>query len=98
MSSNCVGVSNCFTNLTGAVFHAGPNDLINIDAGDWPIYQDVNLYGKPLSIVGAGSGSTVVNCTGGVEWDFYYSPYYVQGITFVGCNGEFPNTLSIGIF
>jgi len=88
VSSNCAGVSNCFTNLTGAVFHAGPNDLINIDAGEWPIFQSVNLYGKPLSIVGAGSGSTVVNCTGGTEWDFYYSPYYIQGITFVACNGE----------
>ena len=87
VSSNCVGASNCFTNLTGAIFHAGPNDYISVDAGEWPIFQNVNLYGKPLSIVGAGSGSTVVNCTGAYYLEFYYSPYYIQGITFNGCDG-----------
>jgi len=95
VSSNCAGVSNCFTNLTGAIFHAAPNDYISIAAGEWPIYQDVNLYGKPLSIVGAGSGSTMINCTSSnYYWEFYYSPYYIQGVTFFSCEGK-PSRLII---
>jgi len=92
VASNCAGITNCFTNLTGAIFNAGPNDLINVAAGNWPTYQQVNLYGKPLSIVGAGSGSTVINC-GLYAWEVYYSPYYFQGVTLSQCAGTLCNKL-----
>ena len=57
---NPAGTHDCFTSIQAAVNHAAANDLINVAAGT---YKEEVVIGIPLSIVGAGASSTVIDAT-----------------------------------
>jgi pectin methylesterase-like acyl-CoA thioesterase len=55
------GTGGCFASINAAVAAAASNDTINVAAGAY--HEDV-LIPKPLSIVGAGAGHSIVDATG----------------------------------
>ena len=58
---NPAGSSNCQTTIGKAVSAASPGDTIQVAAGTYK--EDVTI-GMPLSLVGAGSDTTIIDATG----------------------------------
>ena len=55
------GTSGCYTTIGAAVSAAAANDLISIGTGE---YAEAVIITKPLSLVGAGADSTIINAHG----------------------------------
>ncbi len=53
--------SNCYSTIGAAVAAAGENDEVMIAAGE---YAEDIVINKPMSLVGAGSSSTIINAKG----------------------------------
>ncbi|HEX4067761.1 MAG TPA: right-handed parallel beta-helix repeat-containing protein [Acidobacteriaceae bacterium] len=71
---NHSGSGGCYTRIATAVNHAGANDVIHVAAGT---YKEDVVIGKPLSLIGAGSGASVIDATGlanGIFIDGYSHP------------------------
>jgi parallel beta-helix repeat protein len=64
---NTTGSGGCFKTIQGAVNGASANDVIQVAAGT---YKEFVAVGKPLSIIGAGSGSSIIDATGLVHGIF----------------------------
>src|SRR3954465_15612344 len=63
-ATRCVnpgGTGGCFARINAAVAAASINDTINVAAGTY--HEDV-VVPKPVSIVGAGAGQSIVDATG----------------------------------
>ena len=63
-ASHCVsphGRAGCFASINAAVNAAAPNDVIQVFPGRYA--EDV-VIGKPLSLVGSGRESTIINASG----------------------------------
>jgi parallel beta-helix repeat protein len=58
---NPAGTSGCYATIGAAVTAAKPGDRINIAGGQYA--EDV-VVNKPLALIGAGSGSTIINAKG----------------------------------
>jgi parallel beta-helix repeat protein len=58
---NPKGSQGCFATIKAAVNHAKANDIINVGAGT---YKEEVEIGIPLSLIGAGTNSSVINATG----------------------------------
>lgn len=58
---NHSGSGGCLTSITAAVNHAGANDVIHVAAGT---YKEDVVIGKPLSLIGAGAGASIIDATG----------------------------------
>jgi hypothetical protein len=68
------GSGGCFPSITAAVNHASANDVIHVAAGT---YNEDVIVGKPLSLIGAGAGASVIDATGlpnGIFIDGYSHP------------------------
>jgi len=81
----CVNASNsgCYATINGAVSHAHANDLISVASGQ---YNEDVVIGIPLSLIGAGAGTSVIDASGkdnGVFVDGYHHP----GLTHVTVAG-----------
>ncbi len=64
----------CYAKIQLAVNAASKNDLINVAPGT---YKEDVVIGKPLSLVGSGAGSSVIDATGlpnGIVLDGYDNP------------------------
>jgi len=86
------GTSGCSATIGAAVSAAKANDRINIGAGQ---YSESVIVTKPLSLVGAGSGSTIINAKGlanGIYIDGLDNPgmsnVLVTGLTVMNANFE----------
>lgn len=55
------GSGGCFSSITTAVNHASANDAIRVGAGT---YKEDVVVGKPLLLLGAGPGASVIDATG----------------------------------
>lgn len=55
------GAGGCFAKINDAVGAAARNDTIQVAAG---VYKEDVVIGKPLSLVGAGASSTIINAKG----------------------------------
>jgi pectin methylesterase-like acyl-CoA thioesterase len=55
------GTGGCFSTIGAAVAAAAKNDTIQVAAG---VYNEDVIIGKPLSLVGAGRSSTIINAKG----------------------------------
>lgn len=55
------GSGGCYSSITAAVSHAGANDVIHVGAGT---YKEDVIIGKPLSLIGAGAGASLIDATG----------------------------------
>jgi parallel beta-helix repeat protein len=89
---NPAGTSGCYTSIGAAVAAAAAGDQINIGTGQYA--EDV-VVTKPLSLVGAGAGSTIINAKGlanGVYVDGLdnggLSDVLVTGLTVTNANFE----------
>lgn len=58
---NPAGTSGCLTTIGAAVSKAAPGDTIQVAAGT---YKEVVTITQPLSLIGAGSSSTIIDATG----------------------------------
>ena len=58
---NPAGSKGCYAKIGAAVSAAGANDTINIGAGT---YSEGVVLNKPLALIGAGSGATIINAKG----------------------------------
>jgi len=81
----CVNASNasCYSTINAAVSHANPYDEINVVAGR---YKEDVIIGIPLSLIGGGAGTSIIDATGmpnGVFVDGYDHP----GLTHVTVAG-----------
>src|SRR5579862_5312776 len=54
------GTGACYSSIQTAVNHAAANDTINVAAGT---YHEGVVIGKPLSLLGAGAGSSIIDGT-----------------------------------
>jgi parallel beta-helix repeat protein len=86
------GTSGCFSKIDDAVAAAARNDTIQVAAG---LYAEDVVIGKPLSLVGAGQGATIINAKGlanGIYIDGLDNPglsnVTVIGFTVVNANFE----------
>lgn len=86
------GTSSCYGTLKAAVTAASPNDVINVAAG---AYAEDVVINKPLSLVGAGSNSTIIEARGlanGIYVDGLDNPglsnVLVTGLTVRNANFE----------
>ena len=76
-ATHCVspgGSGGCYPTISIAVSHAAAHDSINVAAGT---YKEDVVIGKPLSLIGAGAGASVIDATGlanGVFIDGYTHP------------------------
>ncbi len=84
--------SGCSATIGAAVSAAAANDVINVAAGE---YNEGVVIGKPLSLVGAGLGSTIINARGaanGIYVDGLDNPglsnVLVTGFTVINANYE----------
>ncbi len=89
---NPTAASGCYATIGEAVTAAGANDSINIGPGEYA--EDV-VVTKPLSLIGAGSGATIINARGlanGVYIDGLDHPgltnVLVTGLTIINANYE----------
>ncbi len=80
---NPAGTTGCYTSIGAAVAAAGAGDQINIGPGQYA--EDV-VVTKPLSLVGSGAGSTIINAKG------LANGVYVDGLD----NGGLSNVLVTG--
>ena len=55
---NPAGNGGCYPNIGAAVTAASANDTIKVGAG---IYAESVIITKPLSLIGAGVGATIIN-------------------------------------
>lgn len=63
-STLCVnpnGSHSCYSKIQVAVNHASVNDVIDVEAGT---YQEEVVIGIPLSLIGEGATSSVIQATG----------------------------------
>jgi Right handed beta helix region len=63
-STLCVnpsGSHGCYSTIQAAVNHASANDVIEVEAGT---YKEEVVIGIPLSLIGAGANSSVIDATG----------------------------------
>jgi len=58
---NPSGSHSCFSTINEAVIAASSNDVITVSAGTYA--EDV-VIGKPLSLLGAGAGKSIIDATG----------------------------------
>jgi parallel beta helix pectate lyase-like protein len=58
---NPSGTHSCFSTINEAVIAASSNDVITVSAGTYA--EDV-VIGKPLSLLGAGAGKSIIDATG----------------------------------
>jgi parallel beta-helix repeat protein len=58
---NSGGTSGCYKTIMAAVTAAAPNDTIQVAAGT---YQENVVIAKPLSLLGAGKGNTIIDASG----------------------------------
>jgi hypothetical protein len=58
---NPAGSNGCYTTIQAAVNHAVANDVIEVEAGR---YKGEVVIGIPLSIIGAGADSSIIDATG----------------------------------
>jgi Right handed beta helix region len=71
---NPSGSGGCYTKIMTAVGHASAGDTIKVAAGH---YKEDVIIGFPLSLIGAGAGSSVIDATGladGVFVDGFHNP------------------------
>jgi hypothetical protein len=57
---NPAGSNGCYSKIQDAVNHASANDVIEVGPGT---YKEYVIIGKPVSIIGAGAESTIVDAT-----------------------------------
>jgi parallel beta-helix repeat protein len=69
------GGRGCYSSIGAAVAAAAPNDTIRVSEGTYG--EDV-IIGKPLSLVGAGQGRTIIDATGKANG------VYVDGLDYRG--------------
>ena len=55
------GSHGCYSKIQEAVNHASVNDVINVEAGT---YAEEVVIGIPLSLIGAGADSSIIDATG----------------------------------
>ena len=85
-STLCVnpkGSQGCFSKIQAAVNHATANDIINVGAGTYKEEVDIGI---PLSLIGAGTNSSVIDATGfahGIFVDGFSHPG-VHDVTIAG--------------
>lgn len=58
---NTAGSHGCYSTIAAAVAHAAAFDVINVGPGT---YKEDVVIGKPLSLLGAGAGASVIDATG----------------------------------
>jgi Right handed beta helix region len=58
---NPAGSHGCYSKIATAVAHASAWDVINVGAGT---YKEDVVIGKPLSLIGAGVGASIIDATG----------------------------------
>ncbi len=58
---NPAGSHGCFSKIQMAVNAAAANDIINVEAGT---YKEEVTIGIPVSLIGAGANSSIINATG----------------------------------
>ena len=75
---NSAGSAGCYAKIGAAVSAAGANDTINIGAGT---YSEGVVLNKPLALIGAGSGATIINAKG------QPNGIYVDGLDNPGMTG-----------
>jgi len=90
---NRSGSHGCYSQIQAAVNHAAANDVINVAAGTYKEEVDIGI---PVSLIGAGANSSVIDATGlahGIFVDGYDNPglndvtiagFTVQGALFEG--------------
>ncbi len=86
------GTSGCYATIGAAVTAAKPGDRISIAGGQ---YAEGVVVNKPLALVGAGSGSTIINAKGlanGIYIDGLDNPglsnVLITGLTVMNANFE----------
>jgi len=57
---NPAGSNGCYSKIQDAANHASPNDVIEVGPGT---YKEYVIIGKPLSIIGAGAESSIIDAT-----------------------------------
>jgi Right handed beta helix region len=57
---NPSGSNGCYDSIQNAVNHAANNDVVMVAAGT---YQEEVTIGRPLSLLGAGAGKTIIDAT-----------------------------------
>ncbi len=72
------GTGGCFSKIVAAVSAASNGDTIRVAAGT---YNEGVVIGKPLSLVGANAGTTIINATG------LPNAIYVDGVDNPGLRG-----------
>jgi parallel beta-helix repeat protein len=91
---NPAGSHSCFSKIQSAVTAAGNNDVIYVAAGT---YSEDVVIGKPLSLLGAGAGKTIIDAAGlsnGILLDGLNHPG-LRNITIAGLTVE--NALFEGV-
>ena len=90
---NRSGSHGCYSQIQAAVNHAAANDVIDVAAGTYKEEVDIGI---PVSLIGAGANSSVIDATGlahGIFVDGYDNPglndvtiaaFAVQGALFEG--------------
>jgi Right handed beta helix region len=81
----CVNASNasCYSTIKAAVSHAHPYDTINVAAGQ---YKEDVVIGIPLSLIGAGATTTIIDATGQPN-GIFVDGYDHTGLTHVIVDG-----------
>lgn len=89
---NPSGSNGCYKTISGAVAHASAWDVINV----WPgTYKEDVVIGMPLSLIGSGAGSTIIDAKGqpnGIFVDGFDNPglanVIIAGFTVKNANWE----------
>ncbi|HKV23483.1 MAG TPA: hypothetical protein VJN93_02730 [Candidatus Acidoferrum sp.] len=94
---NPKGANGCFSTIQAAVTHASINDIIDVAAGTYHENVTINI---PLSLIGAGAGTSVIDATGlpnGILVDGYSNPG-LRNVTIAGFtieNAQFEGVLVV---
>ena len=92
---NPAGNGGCYPNIGAAVTAASANDTIKVGAG---VYAESVVITKPLSLIGAGVGATIINAKGestGIYVDGIDNPGMIGGLItgFTVMNANFEGIL-----
>jgi hypothetical protein len=83
---NPAGTSGCFAKIGAAVTAAKPGDIITIGAGS---YAESVVVNKPLSLIGSGTGATIINAKG------LSTGIYIDGVDNPGLSGVLITGLTV---
>ena len=80
---NPAGSNGCYSKIQDAVNHASANDVIEVGPGT---YKEYVTIGKPVSIIGAGAESSIIDATN-LAHGFFVDGFYVPGLKNVTLTG-----------